>query len=103
MARRRFHPRADRGNEALVSLSQLEYFVAVAEAGSVTRAASRLHIAQPPLTRQIRGLEDELGVKLFERTPKGVRLLPSGEKMLAHARTILAQVDAAVSAVRAGD
>jgi len=84
-----------------VSLSQLEYFVAVAEEGSVTRAAMRLHIAQPPLTRQIRGLEEELGVKLFERTPRGVRLLPEGATMLAHARAILAQVNAAVSAVRA--
>lgn len=84
-----------------MSLTQLGYFVAVAEEGNVTRAASRLRIAQPPLTRQIRGLEEELGVKLFERTPRGVRLLPSGERMLAHAKAILAEVDRAVAAVRA--
>lgn len=88
-----------------MSLTQLEYFVAIAEEGHVGRAAERLHISQPPLSRQLRRLEDELGAALFERTPRGMTLLPAGERLLHHARRVLAEVDAAVAAVggEAGD
>lgn len=79
-----------------MSLAQIRYFVAVAEEGHLGRAAQRLHVSQPPLTRQIRSLEQELGVPLFERTPRGMRLLSSGEALLARARRILAEVDAAI-------
>ncbi len=84
-----------------MSLSQLRYFVTVAEEGHVGRAAQRLFVAQPAVSRQIRALEDELGTPLFSRTPRGMSLLPPGQVFLQHARAILTAVDCAATAARA--
>jgi len=86
-----------------VSLSQIRYFVAVAEEGNVSRAAKRLRVAQPPISRHIRALEDEIGLPLFARTPRGMTLLSPGRVFLEHARGILAAVDRAVVVTRAED
>ena len=84
-----------------MSLSQLRYFVTVAEEGNIGRAARRLGVSQPPLSRQIRSLEDEIGRPLFSRTSRGVSLLPPGRAFLTRARSILDEVDRAVEAARA--
>jgi DNA-binding transcriptional LysR family regulator len=83
-----------------MSLAQIRYFVAVAEEGNVGRGAAKLHVAQPPVSRQIRALEDEIGTPLFQRTARGMELLPSGRAFLNHAREILAAVDRAGDAAR---
>ena len=73
-----------------MELKQMRQFLAVAEERNFTRAAERLHIAQPPLTRQIRALEDELGTPLFVRTPKGVDLTEAGAALLEEVPHVLA-------------
>jgi DNA-binding transcriptional LysR family regulator len=78
-----------------VELRHLRYFVAVAEIGSVSRAAEKLFIAQPPLSKQIKQLEDEIGVKLLVRYPRGVRLTAAGTAFLAEAKDLLARSERA--------
>ncbi len=82
------------------SLGQLRGFVAVAEEQHFGRAAQRLNLTQPPLSRQVQALEAELGVNLFDRVGRGVRLTPAGEVFLTHCRRVLALLDAAPDAVR---
>lgn len=86
-----------------MELRHLRYFIAVAEERHIGRAATRLHISQPPLTRQIQQLEEELDVQLFTRTPRGMDLTPAGELLLEEARNIRSIVEqAAERTQRAG-
>jgi DNA-binding transcriptional LysR family regulator len=73
-----------------MELYQLRSFAAVAEAGHLTRAAEKLHISQPALSAQIKALEDELGVLLFDRTSSGMMLTASGQRLLSEAEKVLA-------------
>lgn len=76
-----------------MELRQLRYFKVIAEERHVGRAAERLHIVQPALSRQLKKLEDELGVTLFIRHPRGVRLTSDGERLMLHAANILNGVE----------
>lgn len=83
-----------------MELRHLRYFVAVAEEKSLTKAAAKLYIAQPPLSRQIKELEEMVGVPLFIRRPRGMELTSGGEYFLEQARQILHKVDTAISDTR---
>jgi DNA-binding transcriptional LysR family regulator len=83
-----------------MELRHLRYFVAVAEALSFTKAAENLHLAQPSLTRQIKDLEAELGVRLFDRSGKRISLTQEGESFLLDARRLLAECSQSVQAVQ---
>jgi DNA-binding transcriptional LysR family regulator len=83
-----------------MELRHLRYFVAAAEAENVSRAALKLHVSQPALSRQIRDLEEELRLPLFKRSAKSVRLTEAGRAFLDEARAVLKRVEEAIDATR---
>src|SRR5439155_20869376 len=83
-----------------MELRHLRYFVAAALEENVSRAALKLHVSQPALSRQIRDLEDELGFLLLERSAKSVRLTEAGRAFLTEARAVLQRAEDAVKAAR---
>src|SRR6516165_4368617 len=84
-----------------MELRHLRYFIAVADAGSLTVAAERkLNTSQPSLSRQIRDLEQEVGVQLMHRSAHGIELTPAGKAFLDHARMALIQAEAAKQAAQ---
>ena len=84
----------------MIELRHLRYFVAVAEELNFTRAAERVHIDQTPLSRAVRDLEDELGVKLFVRAPRRLALTPAGARLLEEARKLFIRFERTKRAVR---
>jgi DNA-binding transcriptional LysR family regulator len=86
-----------------MELRHLRYFVAVAEEENVSRAAVKLHVSQPGISRQIRDLEEEIGFQLFERSAKSVRLTAAGTVFLGEARAVLQRAAEAVEKARAAD
>src|SRR5919198_6583306 len=84
-----------------IELRHLRYFAAVAEEHQFTRAAARLHLAQPPLSAQVRQLEERLGARLFDRAPGRVSLTPAGEALLEAVERTFAALDDGIRAVEA--
>ena len=84
-----------------MELRHLRYFLAVGEALNFTKAAARLRVAQPALSRQIQDLEDEIGVDLLRRSPRGVTLTAEGKLFLEEVRELLKHADVSVERVRA--
>lgn len=84
-----------------MELRHLRYFVAVCEALNFTKAAAQLRIAQPALSRQVQDLEDEIGVDLLKRSPRGVTITAEGKLFLEEAREVLKRADESVEKVRA--
>ena len=83
-----------------MNFKQLEYFAAVAKAGSISGASRELHVAQPPISRQLALLEDELGVTLFLRNNKGVELTEAGRRLYEHSRQMFQSLRTMADSVR---
>ncbi|MFI5783924.1 LysR family transcriptional regulator [Nocardia sp. NPDC051570] len=86
-----------------LDLRLVRYFTVVAEHGNFGRAATALHLAQPSLSRQIQRLEDQLGVRLLDRTPQGSSLTDAGRVFLSHAQALLHTAEQATRAAKAAD
>ena len=84
-----------------MDLRQLTYFLAIAEEGQITAAARRLNMAQPPLSQQMKALEEELGVELFQREPRSVTLTDAGEILYRRARQLITVKSATLKAASA--
>ncbi|MBI6871129.1 LysR family transcriptional regulator [Clostridium aciditolerans] len=89
----------DKGCEIL-DIKKLIYFVTIVDEGQITRAANRLRIGQPPLSMQLKGLEDELGVILIKRTNKNFELTPAGQTFYKRAKEVLNSIDGMITEVR---
>lgn len=96
-------PTGPRTDDGRMNSRQLHVFVQIAEAGNLRKAASRLNIAQPALSRYVRALEDELGVRLLDRHPHGVSVTPAGAQLLERSRRILDELEEARVAIMAAD
>src|SRR5215471_9961324 len=84
-----------------MELRHLRYFLVVGEVLNFTKAAARLHVAQPALSRQVRDLEEEIGVDLVRRSPRGVMLTAEGKLFLEEVRKLLKHANESVESVRA--
>jgi DNA-binding transcriptional LysR family regulator len=84
-----------------MELRHIRYFIAAAEEENVSRAALKLHVSQPGISRQIRDLEDEIGFQLFERSAKSLKLTEAGKVFLAEAKSVLQRADEAVIKAKA--
>lgn len=84
-----------------MDIKQLRYFVAIAEEGQITAAAKRLHMAQPPLSQQLKAMEQELGGALFEREGRGMQLTEEGRALYRHALRIIASLQEAEEEIQA--
>ena len=84
-----------------MELRQLRYFVAVAEAGNISRAAKRIFLTQPALSRQIKALEDEMGQRLLDRQAHSIQITPAGQVLVREARELLEHAEQVLERVRA--